>query len=89
MMVTENKWNFQEIECQKGHLLKLIGVQQPVTPQSQAKGQTIEEQPIKELPFEKQPLEQLVEYLPLEQHVEEIPIEAQVQMNSVTPQTVQ
>ncbi|KAH0633260.1 hypothetical protein KY284_036046 [Solanum tuberosum] len=36
----------QAIECEKGHLLKLIGVQQPVTPQSEANRQSVEEQPV-------------------------------------------
>ena len=77
----------KEIECEKGHLLKLIGVEQSVAPQSEAKRQSAEE-----LPFENQPVEELpvvhpVEELPLEQHGKDFPFEDQVQMNSVTPRT--
>ena len=73
----------KEIECEKGHLLKLIGGQQSVAPQSEAKRQSVEEQPIEELPFKQKPVEEL----PLEQHVKAFPFEDQVRMNSVTPQT--
>ena len=86
----------KEIECKKGHLLKLIGAQQSVAQQSEAKRQSAEElpfenQPVEELlvvqPVEELPLVQPVEELPLEQHGKDFPFEDQVQMNSVTPQT--
>ena len=86
----------KEIECEKGHLLKLIGVEQSVAPQSEAKRQSAEElpfenQPVEELPVvhpvEELPLEQPVQELPLDQHGKDFPFEDQVQMNSVTPQT--
>ena len=65
----------KEIECEKGHQLKLIGGQQSVAPQSEAKRQSV-----KELPFENQPVEELpvvhpVEELPLEQPVQELPLD--------------
>ena len=86
----------KEIECEKGHLLKLIGGQQSVAPQSEAKRQSVEElpfenQPVEELPVvhpvEELPLEQPVQDLPIEQHGKDFPFEDQVQMKSVTPQT--
>ena len=78
------------------HLLKLIGAEQLVAPQSEAKRQSVEElpfenQPVEELPVvhpvEELPLEQPVQELPLEQHGKDFPFEDQVQMKSVTPQT--
>nr|XP_025888684.1 uncharacterized protein LOC101265957 [Solanum lycopersicum] len=86
----------KEIECKKGHLLKLIGAEQSVAPQSEAKRQSIEElpfenQPVEELPVvqpvEELPLVQPVEELPLDQHGKDFPFEDQVQMNFVTPRT--
>ncbi|WMV30212.1 hypothetical protein MTR67_023597 [Solanum verrucosum] len=64
----------QAIECEKGHLLKLLEVQQPIAPQSEANRQSVEVQPVEEQPVEDQP-------------VEELPSVDQVQMNYVTPQT--
>ncbi|WMV30215.1 hypothetical protein MTR67_023600 [Solanum verrucosum] len=61
-------------ECEKGHLLKLLEVQQPIAPQSEANRQSVEVQPVEEQPVEDQP-------------VEELPSVDQVQMNYVTPQT--
>lgn len=63
--VLTTKENVQAIECEKGQLHKLIGVQQPVAPQSKAKGQSLEEHPIKKLALEKQPREQPFEKQPL------------------------
>ena len=86
----------KEIECEKGHLLKLIGAQQSVAPQSEAKRQSVEELPFENQPVEKlpvvQPVEELplvqpVEELPLDQHGKDFPFEDQVQMNFVTPRT--
>ncbi|KAK6796470.1 hypothetical protein RDI58_004171 [Solanum bulbocastanum] len=51
-LLTTNE-NFQTIESNKGQLLKLIE-QQPVAPQSEANGQSVEEQPQDEQPIEDQ-----------------------------------
>ncbi|KAG5574106.1 hypothetical protein H5410_063872 [Solanum commersonii] len=44
---------FQAIKSEKGHLLKLIE-QQPVAPQSEADGQSVNEQPLEQQPIEDQ-----------------------------------
>uniref|UniRef100_A0A3Q7II08 Ubiquitin-like protease family profile domain-containing protein n=1 Tax=Solanum lycopersicum TaxID=4081 RepID=A0A3Q7II08_SOLLC len=94
-LLTTNKI-IKEIECEKGHLLKLIGAEQSVAPQSEAKRQSVEElpfenHPVEELhvvqPVEELPLVQPVKELSLEQHGKDFPFEDQVQMNSVTPRT--
>ena len=76
-----------EIECEKGHLLKLIGAEQSVAPQSEAKRQSVEKLPFENQPIEELPVVQPVEELPLEQHGKDFTFEDQVQMKSVTPQT--
>ena len=77
----------KEIECEKGHLLKLIGEQQLLEPQYEAKRQSVEELSFENQPVEELPLVQPVKELSLEQHGKDFPFEDQVQMNSVTPRT--
>ncbi|KAH0698470.1 hypothetical protein KY284_012685 [Solanum tuberosum] len=60
----------QAIECDKGHLIKLIGVQQPVAPRSEANRQFVEEQPVEEQPAEALP----VEALPFEDQLKTFPL---------------
>ncbi|KAH0695815.1 hypothetical protein KY289_013297 [Solanum tuberosum] len=55
----------QAIECDKGHLIKLIGVQQPVAPLSEANRQFVEEQPVEEQPVEALPFEDQLKTFPL------------------------
>jgi len=45
----------QAIECEKGHLLKLLEVQQPIAPQSEANRQSVEDQPVEDQPVEELP----------------------------------
>ncbi|KAG5607921.1 hypothetical protein H5410_029413 [Solanum commersonii] len=72
LLLTTNKI-VQAIECEKGHLLKLIGVQQPVAPQSEANRQYVEEQPLAQ-PVKEQPLEQPVGELPFEDQLKTFPL---------------
>uniref|UniRef100_A0A3Q7JBB7 Uncharacterized protein n=1 Tax=Solanum lycopersicum TaxID=4081 RepID=A0A3Q7JBB7_SOLLC len=86
LLLTTNEI-IKEIECEKGHLLKLIGAEQSVAPQSEAKRQSVEKLPFENQPIEELPVVQPVEELPLEQHGKDFTFEDQVQMNSFTPRT--